>query len=109
MKCKVFGDQKDTVVVEMASRHPFEIKAADAIVKLWFSDGTILGIKYGKYSKLYHNIWNIRILNKGSKNYNYTQCFKETLLNYSDVYETEAELLNYRIIPRTYYVGDDLT
>ena len=67
MKCKVFGDQKDTVVVEMLGKPPFEIKAADAIVKLWFSDGAIIGIKYGKHSKLYPNIWNIRVLNKGSK------------------------------------------
>ena len=106
MKCKVFGEQIDIVVVELAGNKTIEIPAADSIVKLWLSDGTVLGIKYGKYSMLYPNIWHIKILNQGREKYSYRQCFQETLLYYSDVYETEAELVRYEVIPRRAYNGD---
>ena len=108
-KTRVFGEQTDLVVIELAGKPTVEIPAANSIVKLWFSDGTILGVKYGKHSKLYPNIWNIRVLNKGSEhNFIYRQCFRATLLHYSDIYETDAELLNYKVITRTNYAGDDM-
>ena len=106
MRCRVFGEQKDTVVIEVAGKDAIEIPAADAIVKLWFSDGTILGIKYGKYSLQYPNLWKIRIINQGREQYQHHQRFTETLLYNSDVYETEAEWLRYEVISRTYYAGD---
>lgn len=107
MKTKIFGEQKDIVVIEADSGDAIEIPAADSIVKLWFSDGTILGIKYGKDSLLYPNIWHIRVINQGRENrYIYRQCFKETLLYYSDEYETEAELIRYEVVPRSVYKGE---
>jgi hypothetical protein len=106
MKTKVFGEQKDTVVIEAEGRDAIKIPAANSIVKLWFSDGTLLGIKYSNDSLLYPNIWQIRILNQGRGKYIYRQCFQETLLYYSDVYETEAEWLRYEVIPRSTYKGD---
>jgi hypothetical protein len=108
MKTRIFGEQKDIVVVESSDKTDIEILAEDAIVKLWFSDGTILGVKYGKHSLLYPNIWHIRILNQGTAVFKYKQCFRETLLYYSDLYEIDAELVNYKVIPRTYYAGDDM-
>lgn len=107
MKTKVFGEQKDTVVIEAEGKDTIEIPAANSIVKLWFSDGTVLGIKYGKDSLLYPNIWHIRILNNGRAPYRYKQCFQETLLYYSDVYETYAELVRYEVIIRSTYKGDN--
>lgn len=107
MRCRVFGEQKDIVVIEVAGKEAIEIPAADAIVKLWFSDGTILGIKYGKYSLQYPNLWKIRIINRGREKHQHHQRFTETLLYNSDVYETEAEWLRYEVIHRTYYTGDD--
>lgn len=109
MKAKVFGEQKSTVVIEATGSEAVEIPAANSIVKLWFSDGTVLGIKYGKDSILYPNIWHIRIINKGREEYIYSQCFKETLLYYSDVFETEAELVRYEVTPRSPYKGEEKT
>jgi hypothetical protein len=106
MKTRVFGEQKDKVVIETEGRDATKIPAANSIVKLWFSDGTILGIKYGKDSLMYPNIWHIRIINQGREKYIYRQCFQETLLYYSDVYETEAEWLRYEVIHRSTYKGD---
>ncbi len=108
MRCRVFGEQKDTVVIEVAGKEAINIPAADAIVKLWFSGGAILGIKYGEHSLQYPNLWKIRIINQGKEKYVYKPHFTETLLYNSDTYETEAELLNYKVIPRTYYNGDDM-
>jgi hypothetical protein len=108
MKCRVFGEQTNVVVIESGGQ-TLEFYCNDSIVKLWFSDGTVLGIKYGKHSLQYPNLWKIRIINQGKEKYVYKQCFTETLLYNSDTYETEAELVDYEVIPRTYYVGDDLT
>jgi hypothetical protein len=100
MKTKLYGEQQNTVVIEREGRDTIEIQAADATVKLWFSDGTVLGIKYGKYSMLYPRIWQVKVLAQGHASFVYTQCTRETLLNYSDVYETDAELLEYEVILR---------
>jgi hypothetical protein len=106
---RVFGEQKDRVVIEATGNDALEIYATDAIFKFWFSDGTVIGIKYGKDSVLYPNIWHVKVLNQGTAPFIYSQCFRETLLYYSDVYETEAELVRYEVIPRTYYQGDNKT
>jgi hypothetical protein len=103
MKTKVFGKCTDTVIIESNGRADIELPAADAIIKLWFSDGTVLGIQYGRYSKLYPNIWHIKILNQGPAAYTYRQLFEKSLLYNSDIYETDAELINYKKIPRTYF------
>ena len=108
MKTKIYGEGSGTVVIEVPGKKPTEIHAADSIFKFWFSDGTVFGIKYGKYSKLYPNIWHITILNKGTASFAYKQCFKETLLYNSDVYEIDAELTRYEVMPKSYYTGDDI-
>ena len=112
MKTRVFGEHKDTVVIETVGRDAIEIPATNSIVKLWFSDGTVLGVKYGKDSILYPNIWHIRVIDQGREKYSYHQCFQETLLYYSDIYEIEAELVRYEVIPRSLrstYKGEENT
>lgn len=108
-KTRVFGERTDTVVIETVGKHPHKIEAKDAIVKLWFSDGTILGIKYSTRSKIWKNMWKIMVLNQGSNAWSFRQINNPTLLEYSDEYTVEAELVNYKIIPRTHYKGDDMT
>ena len=108
LKTRIFGEQKDTVVVEVAGKYTVEIHAVNSIAKLWLSDETVLGIKYSKDSIMYPNIWHIRVINQGQEKYIYRQCFQETLLYYSDVYETDAELVRYEVIPRSTYKGDSL-
>lgn len=108
-RTRVFGKQHDTIVIETVGKPPHEIKAEDAIVKLWFSDGTVLGIKYSTRSKIWKNMWKIRVLNQGSNAWSFRQINNPTLEEYSDEYTVEAELVNYKIIPRTHYNGDDMT
>lgn len=107
-RTRVFGKLHDTIVIETGGKPPYEIKAEDAIVKLWFSDGTILGIKYGNRSKIWKNMWKIRVLNQGSNAWSFRQINNPTEVEYSDEYTVEAVLVNYKIIPRTHYTGDDM-
>lgn len=105
---KVFGVDNDKVIIDTRGKAPYEIQVKDAIVKLWLSDGTVLGIKYCD-NLLYHNIWKMRVLcGPNDKHYIHRQCFD--LLNgcYSDEFETEEEVVNMRIIPRSHYMGDDV-
>lgn len=107
-KTTVFGEHNDTVVIETAGKRTFEIPAKDAIVKLWFSDGTILGIKYSTTSKIWKDMWKIRVLCNGDRPWVFRQINTATLSQYSDEYTVEADLVNYKVIPRTHYSGDDM-
>lgn len=107
-KTKVFGQQTDTVVIETEGKHIHELFAEDAIVKLWFSDGTVLGLKYGKHSELWPNMWKIRVLNKGTAHWAFRQIYNPTPEEYSDEYILEADLVNFKVIPRTHYSGDEM-
>jgi hypothetical protein len=68
-------------------------------------------MKFG--SKLYPNVWKIRILyGPIDKNYYLKQCVYINsgfdICISSDVFETDEEVINYRIIPIDNYMGDDL-
>lgn len=110
MKTIIEGHNKNSICITTNGEQDI-IKCEDSIVKLWLSSGTILGMKYG--NMLYPNSWLIRILHGPmNKNYVYRQCLYRTeedkpfdLECDSDIFETEEEVLNYRVIPRTYYMG----
>lgn len=104
----VFGEHNDTVIIETYGKRMLEIPAHDAIVKLWFSDGTILGIKYSATSKIWKDMWKIRVLSQGTGIWAFRKIYTRTQQQYSDEYTLEAELVNYKVIPRTHYLGDDM-
>lgn len=103
MNTRVYGEQTDVVVIEVANK-AVQVNCIDSIVKLWFSDGAVLDIKYGA-GTLYPDIWKIRVLNPGSEPHMFKQIYKATALYYSDEYETEAFLLDYKVIPISKYFG----
>lgn len=114
-RTRVFGEQTDTVVIETEGKHSHEIKAKDAIVKLWFSDGTILGIQYNTRSKIWKDTWKIIVLNRGFQHWAFHQINNPTfqinnptLTYYSDEYTLDADLVNFKVIPRTHYDGDGM-
>lgn len=81
------------------------IECNNSIIKFWLSSGTILSMEFG--GKLFPNTWKIYILyGPVDKNYYFKQClYKNTeagpfLFDVdSEVFETEEEVINYRIIP----------
>lgn len=107
-RTRVFGEQTDTVVIETEGKRLHEIKAKDAIVKLWFSDGTILGIQCNTCSKLWKDVWKIRVLNRGFQHWAFHQINNPALTYYSDEYTLDADLINFKVIPRTRYDGDGM-
>ena len=112
MKTRIEGHTKTSITITTDEKQEV-IECADCIVKLWLSSGTILGIKYCD-NLLYHNIWKIRVLyGPVNAHYNYKQCFDNDGFDLSDnccsdVFETEEEVVNIRIIHRSHYMGDDV-
>ena len=72
----------------------------NAIVRLWFSAGTSLGIRYN--SKLYPGIWKIRVIQEplGAWQLQSVYNISDGL---SDIFEVDEELINYEIIPLSFY------
>lgn len=110
MKTRIEGHTKDSILITSGEEQRV-VECQDAIVKLWLSSGTILGIKYG--NMLYPNIWKIRVI-YGPVDKHYDHYFAENLLDHfdssdcclSDVFETEEEVIMMQVIPRTHYKGD---
>ena len=106
MRTYIAGHTKDTFCITRGDRQEV-IECKDSIVKLWLSSGTILGMKYG--NMLDPNIWKIRILHGPVDNrYMYKSCFNTGAFDVewdTDTFETEEEVVNIKIIPRSYYEG----
>lgn len=110
MRTRIEGHTKGSICITTDGLQD-TIKCENSIIKFWLSSGTILGMKLG--SKLYPNTWKIRILyGPINKNYYFKQCvYKDDGFDLdidSDIFETEEEVMNYRIIPIDNYIGDDI-
>jgi hypothetical protein len=111
MKTRIEGHTKKSVVITSDGKQTI-IECEDAIVKFWLSSGTIIGMKYD--SLLHPNVWKIRILCGPADNeYIHRQRFADDYFDLtdccgSDVFETNEEVINMKVIPRTYYAGDDV-
>lgn len=104
MKTFIAGHTKDTICITQGDVQEV-IECKNSIVKLWLSSGTILGMKYG--NMLDPNIWKIRVLyGPVDSRYIYKQCFNTGAFDFicdTDTFETEEEVVNIKIIPRSYY------
>ena len=86
---KVYGYSDDNVVIEGAP-YPFdEIGCFDEIVTVWFTDGTVIEVGYGKEDK---GIWWIKIREEGSSESTLTECNDEDSDIYSDIFEIDSEV-----------------
>ena len=109
MKTRIEGHTKNSILIT-SGKDQRVIECQEAIVKLWLSSGTILGIKYG--NMLYPNIWKIRVI-YGPVDSRYTHYLEEGQHDHfdksdaclSDVFETEEEIIMMQVIPRTHYKG----
>ena len=111
MNTRIEGHTKNSICITTKGKQEV-VECKDSIVKLWLSSGTILGMKYGNMLDPY--IWKIRVLHGPvDARYCYTQCwntgaFDNNCCCGSDIFETEEEVVNMRIIPRANYMGDDV-
>ena len=97
MRTKIYGVDDDTVILE-STEETIRLPAKDAIVKIWLSGGTIIGIKYSK-GMIYENVWKVRLL--------YGPYSKHIMENseITDIFHTDEHIVNWKVIPRTYYEG----
>ena len=100
MKTKIAGYTKSSVCITTDGELDV-IKCENSLMRLWLSSGTILNLELDK--KLFQDIWKIRVLyGPVDKNYVHKQCLFNSTWDpreSSDVFETDEEVIHYRIIP----------
>lgn len=90
MKTKVYGMFDDLVEIETEQNiYPYdEIGCFDSMVRILFTDGTIIHVEYGKDDK---GIWKIEVPHKGDAKQKLTICDDEDADIYSDIFEIDAD------------------
>ena len=89
---KVYGYSDDNLVIEGAPYPNDEISCFDTIVRVAFSDGTVIEAKYPKEGKA---IWEIKIIEEGTAEQTLTVCEDEDAEVYSDVFEIDADYVSH--------------
>lgn len=90
MKTKVYGMSDDLVEVETVKNiYPYdEIECFDSMVRILFTDNTVIEVEYGKDGK---GIWKIEVTHKGNAKQKLTICDDEDADIYSDIFEIDAD------------------
>lgn len=91
---KVYGYSDDNLVVEGAPYPNDEISCFDRIVRIAFTDGTIIEAWYGKKGQA---IWTIEVIEKGTARQTLTICEDEDADIYSDVFEIDADFAGHEL------------
>jgi len=92
---KVYGYSDDNLVIEGAPYPYDEISCFERIVRIDFTDGTIIDTWYGKKGQA---IWTIKVIKKGTARQTLTICEDEDADIYSDVFEIEADFVGYELL-----------
>ena len=92
---RVCGYSDDNLVVEGAPYPNDEISCFDRIVRIVFTDGTIIEAWYPKKGRA---IWEIEVIEKGTARQTLTICEDEDADIYSDVFEIEADFVGYELL-----------
>lgn len=92
---KIFGYSDDLVEIEGSNYEEDEIGCYDQDVRIWFKDGTIIRIGYGKPNMA---VWYIQIEQKGSAEQMLKICEDENDDPYSDIFWIDAGIKRHRVI-----------
>ena len=92
---KVYGYSDDNLVIEGTPYPNDEISCFERIVRIAFTDGTIIDAWYPKKRQA---IWAIRVIEKGTARQTLTICEDEDADIYSDVFEIEADFKGYQLL-----------
>lgn len=97
MKTKVYGMSDDLVEIETEQNiYPYdEIGCFDSMVRILFTDNTIILVEYGKGGK---GIWKIEVTHKGDAKQKLTICDDEDADIYSDIFEIDADVYKCTVI-----------
>lgn len=87
-KVKIYGQSDDLIEIKNDKNFD-EIGCFNQTTTIWFSDNTIIAVKYGKDGK---GIWEIKEIQGGHAPRKLTSCYDEDADVYSDIFEIEAEV-----------------
>lgn len=90
---KVYGASDDLVEIEGSKYREDEIECYGASVRIWFDDGTVILVNYGKMG-----IWIIEVECSGAKTYSLTPCIDPDDDPYSDIFEIDSEIMKHEVI-----------
>lgn len=93
----VHGESDDIIVIDGSTYAESEIDCAEKDVRIFFTDGTIIRVSYPKKNKA---IWQIDIEKKGSAAQFHTVCEIEDDLDYSDIFEIDAEVRSHELVQK---------
>lgn len=97
MRTVVRGFDKTSVLVKCHNKQEI-IPCENFILKLWFSNGTIIGIRFGA-SLIYPNSWKIRVLYSPDDKYHCERCSSNPDFWNTDIFIIDDELVDRKLIP----------
>lgn len=89
-KVRVYGESDDLIEIENDKNFD-EVGCYNNTATIWFSDNTVIAVKYGKEGK---GIWEIKEIEGGHASRKLTPCYDEDADVYSDIFEIEAEVVD---------------
>lgn len=92
---KVYGASDDLVEIDGSNYKDDEIDCYDKNVRIWFKDGTIILISYGKKDLA---VWNITIEQIGNAKFDLQICEDENANIYSDIFEIDSDIEQHKVI-----------
>ena len=90
---KVYGASDD--LVEIGGSEYREIDAINSNVRIWFEDGTVILVGYGKEEL---GIWWVKVEKEGSANYTLEICEDEDAQIYSDIFRIDSTIKRYKVV-----------
>lgn len=100
---KIYGCSDDLVEIEGSKYYENEIGCYNAQVRIWFEDGTVILVSYGKDCGA---IWEILVEKDGLSKHEVILCYDEDADIYSDIFEIDSEIIWHEVI---YNRGTGLT
>lgn len=94
---RVYGVSDDLVEIEGAEYPYDEVGCFDSDVRIWFDDGTVIRVGYGKPNLA---VWFIDVEEEGSANTDLFICEDENADIYSDIFDIDANFIKCEVIPR---------
>lgn len=92
---RVYGMSDDLVEIEGAEYPYDEVGCYDSDVRIWFDDGTVIRVGYGKPNL---GVWFVAIEDRGNADCELTLCFDENADIYSDIFEIDASFVKCEVI-----------
>lgn len=92
---KIYGASDDLIEINNSCFEENEIYCFDEDVRIFFDDGAVIRCGYGKGDLV---IWAIHIEKEGAAEYILSICDDENAKIYSDIFETDAEVVSYEYV-----------